>query len=36
MLKEANLKGGGTPAPPIDQPPLIKTIKGLAQAQHRE
>ncbi len=23
MLKGANLKGGGTPAPPIDQPPLL-------------
>ncbi len=22
MLKGANLKGGGAPAPPIDQPPL--------------
>ncbi len=36
MLKEANLKGGDTPASPIDQPPLIKTIKGLAQAQPTE
>ncbi len=28
MLKGANLKGGGAPAPPIDQPPmLIKIIK---------
>ncbi len=25
MLKEANLKGGGAPAPPIDQLPLLVT-----------
>ncbi len=30
MLKRANLKGGGAPAPTIDQPPLIKikTVPG--------
>ncbi len=26
MLKGANLKGGGAPAPPIDQPPLVRSL----------
>ncbi len=33
MLKGANLKGGGAPAPPIDQPPLFCGIDKLSCQQ---